>query len=79
MSLKINFNILDLNIDLSHIISSGRMEWWFNNRLPKIPLDTKIEDLTNDQKISLVKLAIYEGFLDTEELCNLPHKSFKIN
>ena len=34
---------------------------------------------TDEQKISLVKLAIYEGFLDTEMLCNSPHSSFKIN
>jgi len=76
--MKINFNILNQEINLTRNLAT-RKEWWFNNAIPKIPLETKVEDLTDEQKISLVKLAIYEGFLDTEMLCNLPHSSFKIN
>lgn len=79
MSFKINFNILNQEIDLTEVLNSDRKEWWFTNSSPQIPIETKVEDLTNDQKISLVKLAIYEGWLDTEILCNLSHKSFKIN
>jgi len=76
--MKINFNILNQEVDLTRVLSD-RKEWWFNNSIPKIPLETKIEDLTDQQKISLVKLAIYEGYLDTETLCNLPNKNFNIN
>ena len=76
--MKINFNILNQEINLTRNLAT-RKEWWFNNAIPKIPLETKVEDLTDEQKISLVKLAIYEGFLDTEMLCNSPHSSFKIN
>ena len=76
--MKINFNILNQEIDLTRVLAD-RKDWWFNNSIPKIPLDTKVEDLTNTQKISLVKLAIYEGYLDAEILCNLSHESFKIN
>lgn len=76
--MKINFNILNQEVDLTKVLSDKK-EWWFNNSIPKIPLETKIEDLTDQQKISLVKLAIYEGYLDTETLCNLPNKDFNIN
>lgn len=77
--MKINFNILNQEIDLTDVLNSDRKEWWFNNCLPKIPIETKIEDLTKEQKISLVRLAIYEGWLDSEMLCNLPQKCFNIN
>lgn len=77
--MKINFNILNQEIDLTDVLNSDRKEWWFNNSFPKIPIETKIEDLTKEQKISLVKLAIYEGWLDSENLCNLPQKCFNIN
>jgi|688.fasta_scaffold1672212_2 hypothetical protein len=78
--MKINFNILNQEVDLTRVLSNeNERKWWFNNSIPEIPLETKIEDLTEEQKISLVKLAIYEGYLDNETLCNLPNKSFKIN
>lgn len=77
--MKINFNILNQEIDLTDVLNSDRKEWWFNNSFPKIPIETKIEDLTKEQKISLVRLAIYEGWLDSEMLCNLPQKCFNIN
>lgn len=77
--MKIQFDILNQEIDLTNILNSDTKEWWFRNSLPQIPIETKVEDLTNDQKISLVKLAIYEGWLNDEELCNLPKKYFKIN
>lgn len=72
----INFNILNQKVDLTEALKD-RKEWWFKNT--NIPENTKIEDLTDEQKISLVRLAIYEGDLDSEILCNLPLKSFKIN
>lgn len=76
--MKIQFDIINQEVDLSNAIQNDK-NWWFNNCYPKIPLETKIEDLTNEQKISLVKLAIYEGYLDSQKLCNLPNKDFKIN
>ena len=77
--MKIQFDILDQEIDLTEVLNSDQKEWWFKNSFPPIPVETKIEDLTDAQKTSLVKLAIYEGYLDSEFLCNLPNKSFKIN
>ncbi|XAI97301.1 hypothetical protein [Leptolyngbya phage Lbo-JY46] len=79
MSFKINFDILNQEIDLTNVLNSDRKEWWFTNSRPQIPIETKPEDLTDNQKISLVRLAIYEGWLDAELLCNLPKESFKIN
>jgi hypothetical protein len=76
--MKINFNIINQEIDLTRELND-RKEWWFNNAFPKIPIETDIKDLTNEQKISLVKLAIYEGYLDEETLCNKPIHFFTIN
>jgi hypothetical protein len=76
--MTINFSISNQSLDLTYALAESK-DWWFNNALPKIPLETNIEDLTNDQKISLVKLAIYENYLNTEHLCNLPNNSFTIN
>jgi len=77
--MKINFNILNQEIDLTSILNSDWKIFWFNNCSPKIPIETKSEDLTKEQKISLIKLAIFEGWLDTEKLANLPQKYFHIN
>ena len=78
--MKIKFDILNQEIDLTNIFKDEtRKAWYFRNCLPKIPETTKIEDLTEQQKISLVKLAIYEGSLEQEDLCNLPIKSYKIH
>ena len=78
--MKIKFDILNQEIDLADVFKNENQKaWFFKNSLPKIPETTKIEDLTEQQKISLVKLAIYEGSLEQEELCNLPNKSFKIH
>lgn len=75
----ITFNIINQTIDLTNTLSDNkRKEWWFKNCWPSIPLDTKIEDLTEEHKKSLIKLAIYEGYLDSENLCNQPNKSFEI-
>lgn len=74
----IKFDIINQEIDLTRVLNSDRKEWWFENSFPKIPINTPIESLTNDQKISLIKLAIYEGYLETEILCNLKNTSFKI-
>jgi hypothetical protein len=76
--MKINFNILDQEIDLTIALTQNK-EWWFNNCNPKIPIETKVEDLTNEQKILLVQLAIYEGHLSEETLYNLPNNLFIIN
>ena len=51
--MKINFNILNQEIDLTKALA-GRKDWWFNNSEPLIPIETKIEDLTDSQKKSLV-------------------------
>lgn len=78
--MKIKFDILNQEVDLTDTLTNEhRKKWYFKNCLPKIPEDTKIEDLTEQQKISLVKLAIYEGYLETEDLCNLSHQNFKIH
>jgi len=78
--MKIKFDILNQEIDLTDVfLNEQRKKWYFNNCIPKIPEETKIEDLTDDQKISLIKLDIYEGALEQEDICNLPNKSFKIN
>lgn len=75
--MKIEFNILNLQIDLEYALKENK-EWWFRNSTPQIPIDRKIEDLTEENKISLVKLAIYEGFLESDNLANMPKKSFNI-
>jgi hypothetical protein len=78
--MKIQFDILNQEINLDYVFKDERiLRWWYRNALPQIPTETKKEDLTESQKISLVKLAIYEGHLDSEQLCNLSHNSFKIN
>lgn len=78
--MKIKFDILNQEIDLTNVfIDEQRKKWYFKNCFPKIPEETKMDDLTDAQKISLVKLSIYEGALEQEDLCNLPNKSFKIN
>lgn len=77
--MKINFNILNQEIDLTDVLNSESKIWWFNNCSPKIPIEIKSEDLTKEQKISLIKLAMFEGWLDTENLANLPQKYFHIN
>ena len=71
--MRIKFNILDLEVELA-LEDDQRKKWWFNNANPKIPLEKKLEDLTEDEKISLVRLALFENHIDTEELANL-HKS----
>ena len=58
--MKINFNILNQEIDLTEALSRKK-DWGFNLSEPPIPLETKIEDLTDSQKKSLVLLAIFEG------------------
>lgn len=76
--MKIQFDILNQEIDFTEVFKSERKQWWFANCRPIIPPETNIEDLTEIQKISLIKLAIYEGYLGDELLCNLKHDSFKI-
>lgn len=73
---KINFNIVNQEIDLTEALNTNK-EWWFKN--VGIDVNKKIEDLDNNDKIGLIQLAIYEGYLDTEILCNQPKKSFTIN
>lgn len=78
--MKIKFDILNQEIDLTDTLKNeNQRKWYFKNSLPKIPEDTKIENLTEQQKINLVRLAIYEGFIEQEDLCNLPIKSYKIH
>lgn len=78
--MKIKFDILNQEIDLTDTLKNeNQRKWYFKNSLPKIPEDTKIENLTERQKISLVRLAIYEGFIEQEDLCNLPIESYKIH
>lgn len=73
----IKFDITDLKVDLTHIsIEPATKDWWFRNA--KISVDKNIEDLTEEDKINIVKLAIYEGYITIEELCNLPNNQFKI-
>jgi hypothetical protein len=75
--MKIKFDILDLEIDLTDAIyDEKRKKWWFENA--NISLDKQIEDLNDDDKKKLVKLAIYETYLELEDLANWPITSFKI-
>lgn len=77
--MKINFNIKNLSVDLSYVFENeNTKKWWYNNVSHKIPFDTKPEELTDSQKISLVKLAIYEGLIEEEDLWNTPSESFEI-
>jgi hypothetical protein len=73
----INFDIIDIKVDLTRALTKDK-DWWFSNSLPQIPLETELKDLTDDQKISLIKLAIYEGYLDSNTLCNASHNNFKV-
>lgn len=76
--MNINFNIINVEIDLTNYLKVDK-DGLFNGCDPKIPLDTKIEDLTDENKKSLISLAIYEGLLELEMLWNLPKESFQIN
>ena len=76
--MKINFNILNVEIDLTNYLELDK-NWLFNNCDPKIPLNTEIEDLTDENKKSLIPLAISEGLLELEIIYNLPKESFQIN
>jgi hypothetical protein len=76
---KIDFDILNQSIDLDFLlIDTKQKNYWFSNTSPKIPIDTEIEDLTDDQKIALIRLAIYENYLDIEMISDLPNESFNI-
>ena len=73
----IKFDITDLEINLNYEFQfNHRKEWYFKNA--KIPIDKKIEDLTDDDKIKLVKLAAYEGSFDKEDILEADSKQFKI-
>lgn len=73
----IKFDITGLEVDLTHIgVEPATKDWWFRNA--KISVDKNIEDLTEEDKINIVKLAIYENHITNEDLCNLPNKYFKI-
>lgn len=73
----IKFDITDLKVDLTHICTEpASKDWWFRNA--KISVDKNIEDLTEEDKINIIKLAIYENHITNEDLCNLPNKYFKI-
>ena len=77
--MKINFKFTNLEVDLSYPFSNKKSkEWWFSNCIPSIPLDAKEEDLTDSQKKSLIKLAIYEGQIDSESLCNMDSELIEI-
>ena len=77
--MKVKFNILNQEIDLTNMfIKYESKEWWFRNCRPTIPLETKHEDLNNEQKIALIKLAIYEERISTESLCNLTNECVQI-
>ena len=78
-NMKVKFNILNQEIDLTNLfIKYESKEWWFRNCRPTIPLETKLEDLTNEQKIALIKLAIYEERISTESLYNLTNECVQI-
>lgn len=73
----LTFSIDTLKIDITEIlIDDYSREWWFKNC--KIPLNTKVENLTEENKIQLIKLAMYENYLSIEELCNLSNNNFKL-
>jgi hypothetical protein len=73
----IKFDITDLEIDLTDTLKEDRIkEWWFRNA--KVSVDKDIEDLTEEDKINMIKLAIYEDHINDENLCNLSSKHFKI-
>jgi hypothetical protein len=78
--MKINFNIVGLQLDLNGFINSFGKDWVYKNVSPSIPIDTDVKDLSDTQKASLIQLAIYECYVCTEEsLFSLPTNSFTIN
>jgi hypothetical protein len=74
----IKFDITDLEVDLTYPLTHHNTinGWWFRNA--NIPLDRKLEDLTNEEKVRLVTLAIYENYITIEDILELDDKQFKI-
>lgn len=73
----IKFDITDLEIDLTDTLKENHSkDWWFRNA--NISVDKNIEDLNEEDKINIIKLAIYEDHINDEHLCNLLNKHFKI-
>ena len=77
--MKIKFSIIQ-EFDIEQIIKNEKEKKWFwKNSLPSIPEETRPEELTDAQKIALIKLLIYEGWLGREDdLANLPDSNFAL-
>lgn len=73
----VNFSITGLSYDLSKMFYDDKhKKWYWKNA--NIPEEVSIQDLTDEHKESLARLALYEGMIEIEEMFNLPKGSFKI-
>ena len=77
--MKIKFAITK-EFDIEQIIKDEKEKKWFwKNSFPSISEETRPEELTDAQKIALIKLLIYEGWLGREaDLSNLPASKFAL-
>ena len=77
--MKIKFSITK-EFDIEQIIKDEEQKKWFwKNSFPSISEETRPEELTDAQKIALIKLLIYEGWLGREaDLSNLPASKFAL-
>lgn len=77
--MKIKFSITK-EFDIEQIIKDEEQKKWFwKNSFPSISEETRPEELTDSQKIALIKLLIYEGWLGREDdLSNLPDSKFAL-
>lgn len=77
--MKIKFSITK-EFDIEQIIKDEEQKKWFwKNSFPSISEETRPEELTDAQKIALIKLLIYEGWLGREDdLSNLPDSNFAL-
>lgn len=77
--MKIKFSITK-ELDIEQIIKDEEQKKWFwKNSFPSISEETRPEELTDAQKIALIKLLIYEGWLGREDdLANLPDSNFAL-
>ncbi len=73
--MKIKFSLNAISVDLTNAFKCDRY-WWLRN-CDIDPTKTD-EQLTDDDKKKLAKLAIYEGHVDTEQLANHPDKNITI-
>ena len=77
--MKLQFSITkEFNIE-EIVKDEKKRNWFWRNSFPPIPKETKPEELTDVQKLALIKLLIYEGWLGKEDdISNLPDSNFNL-